>query len=160
MSTNNQLGELKVITAETESSFWQPLPGHGFASVRVSPNFIKMDQSCSFGTQMLYPGNYVREHNHPNNEEILHFIEGSGKAYLDGEEFILQPGVTVYIGKGRNHKLVNDSDAELRWVWFMTPNGLENFFEQAGMPRTVGEETPEPFERSATVKKIEENTVF
>lgn len=157
---SNREGVALVITPETERAFWQPEPASGFASVRVSPAIVPLDLPFSFGTQMLYPGGVVREHLHPGNKEVLHFIEGSGKAYLDGVEYALKPGVSVFIGKGRLHKLVNDGDSALRWVWFMTPNGLENFFEQAGKPKRFGEDEYQPFARTAQTKAIEDGTVF
>lgn len=153
-------GEVLYVLPGQEQSYWQPQGANGFASVFISPALVKMDAKFSIGTQMLPPGGVIREHNHTDNEEVLHFIAGEGKALIDGVEHRLVKGATLFLGKGRKHTFINDSQADLQWIWFMTPNGLEDFFRDIGRPRQEGEPTPEPFGRPDNVAEIEKNTVF
>lgn len=155
-------GVVYYFNRDSEVSYWQPKPANGHVSVCVSPGLTKMERDLSMGTQTLPPGGRVREHAHPANEEILHFISGRGKAVIDGEEYVLEPGVTVFLGKHNSHTFINDGDADLHWVWFMTPSGLETFFRDIGRPRRNGDAAPEPFERPSDIERIEgkENGVF
>ena len=45
-------------------------------------------------------------------------------------------------------------------VWLMMPGGLDDFFEQIGRPRNIGEPDPDPFPRPDNVAEIEARTVF
>jgi len=108
----------------------------------------------------LPPGGRVREHAHLANEEVLHFVSGVGTAIIEGKQYKLEPGVTLFLGPNNSHTFTNDGDEELHWVWFMIPSGLETFFRDIGRPRKFGEEAPEPFERPENIQEIEANSVF
>jgi mannose-6-phosphate isomerase-like protein (cupin superfamily) len=153
-------GEILVVQPEDEESYWQPQPANGHVSVCVAPHRVRMDQPVAVGTQTIPPGAYVREHSHGNNEEVLHFISGTGKTVIDDVEYNVAKGTTLFLGKHRRHTFINDGEVDLSFVWFMTPNGLENFFPQIGRPRTMGQQPPEPFPRPADVAAIEARTVF
>ncbi|MBN3854006.1 cupin domain-containing protein [Paraburkholderia sp. Ac-20340] len=153
-------GKYMVVTPETEESYWQPQPANGHASVHVAPHLVPMDRPFSAGTQTLPPGGVVRKHSHDANEEVLHFISGSGKAVLDGTEYRLGAGTTLFLGKLRTHTFINDGDTDLHWAWFFVPSGLENFFRDIGRERKPGDATPEPFGRPENVAEIEARTVF
>jgi quercetin dioxygenase-like cupin family protein len=153
-------GRFLYVHPRKEESYWQPQPANGYASVHVAPHLVPMDRQFAVGTQTLPPGGVVRLHSHTDNEEVLHFISGTGKAELDGEEYRLEPGVTLFLGKLRKHTFINDGDADLHWVWFFVPSGLETFFREIGRPRTPGEAAPEPFARPADAAQIEARTVF
>jgi mannose-6-phosphate isomerase-like protein (cupin superfamily) len=153
-------GKYLVVYPEREESYWQPQPANGYASVHVAPHLVPMDRPFSTGTQTLPPGGVVRVHSHEDNEEVLHFISGSGKAILDGEEYRLGAGTSLFLGKLRTHTFINDGDTDLHWAWFFVPSGLETFFRDIGRPRRPGEVTPEPFARPENVAEIEVRTVF
>lgn len=153
-------GTLVYVTRETEVSYWQPKPANGYVSVAVSPQLFKMNRNFSVGTQMLPPGGRVREHAHAANEEVLHFVSGTGTAVVDGKVYKLEPGVTLFLGEHNSHTFSNDGDVDLHWVWFMNPSGLETFFRDVGRPRQHGEPAPEPFERPANIEQIESTGIF
>jgi hypothetical protein len=48
----------------------------------------------------------------------------------------------------------------MHWLWFIQPNGLEDFFRDVGRRKIPGEPTPEPFARPANVHEIERRTAF
>ncbi|ODN71245.1 cupin domain-containing protein [Methylobrevis pamukkalensis] len=91
---------------------------------------------------------------------MIHVISGTGKAVIDGTEHRMVPGTTIFLGKNRVHMFINDGEVDLHWVWLIVPNGLEDFFEAIGRPKSPGEPAPAPFARPADVLEIERRTVF
>ncbi len=141
-------------------SFWQPVPANGYAEVRVSRRDSPKIAGFSSGIQVIAPGCHIREHQHDANEELLFFFEGSGKVLVNGEEHPIQPGTTAYLGPWNKHKIINDSQADLKMFWVLLPGGLEDFFQAIGRPRRAGTPAPEPFPRPENVAEIERETVF
>ncbi|WP_108659976.1 cupin domain-containing protein [Acuticoccus kandeliae] len=153
-------GQVLVLAPGEGKTFWQPTPANGQIDVRIAPDFVDLQTPFSIGTQTVPPGGYVREHSHPNHDEALHFISGTGKAVVDGVEYRLEPGVTIFVGRNRRHMFINDSDRDLHWLWFIQPNGLEVFFEEVGRPVVPGQPDPTPFPRPDNVLEIERRTAF
>lgn len=153
-------GAVLVMRPEGGDDHWQPVPANGHISVRIAPGLVAMEHALGLGTQTLPPGGFVREHAHDRNEEVLHFISGTGKALIDGVEHVVEPGVTIFVGKNRRHKFINDGETELHWLWLIVPNGLEDFFEAIGRRKQPGEPAPAPFPRPADALEIERRTVF
>lgn len=144
-------------------SFWQPVPANGYVSCILTSDEVGAETPFGVGTQTIAPGGcYVRTHAHDRNEELIHFTEGTGRIELDdgAQVFRAEKGTTVYIGKGRRHSFINDSDAPLSFFWLLMPAGLEPFFEAIGRPRQEGEPAPAPFPRPDNVEEIEARTVF
>jgi quercetin dioxygenase-like cupin family protein len=158
--TGQILGQVLVVQPNEGKNFWQPVPANGHISVRIAPEFVDLQAQFSLGTQTVPPGGYVREHSHPNHDEVLHFISGTGKAVIDGVTHPVTPGVTVFVGRNRRHMFINDSQSDLHWLWFIQPNGLEVFFEEIGRGKIEGEPDPTPFPRPANVLEIERRTAF
>ena len=153
-------GEILIVPPSGGEEHWQPVPANGYISVHVAPHLVDMNTPFGLGTQTVPPGCYVREHAHPEHDEVLHLISGSGKAVIDGEEHRFTPGMTLFIGKKRRHMFINDGTADMQWLWLITPNGLEDFFREIGRPKKPGEPAPEPFARPANVLEIEARTAF
>ncbi|MGF6970560.1 quercetin dioxygenase-like cupin family protein [Paraburkholderia sp. WC7.3g] len=155
-------GNFFLTRPEDAERYWQPLPANGHVALHVAPHLTKMDAPLAAGTQTLGKGSHVRNHSHDNNEEVLHFLRGEGKVVIDGgATYEITPGTTLFLGKGCAHTFINESaDEEMHWFWFMSPAGLESFFQQIGRPRVHGEPSPEPFPRPENVAEIEANTVF
>ncbi|MCF3934802.1 cupin domain-containing protein [Acuticoccus sp. M5D2P5] len=158
--TSAELGQVFVLGPDDGKTFWQPVPANGQIDIRIAPEFVDQQTPFSIGTQTLPPGGYVREHAHPHHDEALHFISGTGKAVVDGVEYELKPGVTIFVGRNRRHMFINNSEGELHWLWFIQPNGLETFFEEVGRPVVPGEPDPTPFPRPDNVLEIEARTAF
>ncbi len=155
-----EAGQVLVLQPDEGRNFWQPVPANGHISVRIAPGFVQMQSPFSIGTQTVPPGGYVREHSHPVHDEALHFISGTGKAFVDGVEYPVKPGVTIFVGRKRRHMFVNDGEGELHWLWFIQPSGLEIFFEEIGREKTAGQPDPTPFARPENVLEIEGRTGF
>ena len=157
---DSEPGAAFVRQPDEGESFWQPVPANGYAEVRVSKRDSPKIQGFSSGIQVIAPGCHIREHQHGAEQELLFFFEGTGKILVNGVEHPIQPGTTAYLGPWNKHKIVNDSQADLKMLWVLMPGGLEDFFQAIGRPRRPGEPAPAPFPRPENVKEIERATVY
>ncbi len=157
---DSEPGAAFVRQPDEGESFWQPVPANGYAEVRVSKRDSPKIQGFSSGIQVIAPGCHIREHQHGAEQELLFFFEGRGKVLVNGVEHPVRPGTTAYLGPWNKHKIVNDSQADLKMLWVLMPGGLEDFFQAIGRPRTPGEPAPAPFPRPENVEEIERATVY
>ena len=154
-----QRGAAVVVQPGEAPSFWQPVPANGYSDIHITPATTG-SRTMSMGIQTIAPGCYIREHWHDRNEELLHFIQGRGTAYIDGIPHPINPGTTIYVGPWRKHKFVNEGADEMKMLWVLSPPGLEDFFAGIGRPRRDGDPAPAPFPRPENVAEIERRTVF
>lgn len=84
------------------------------------------------------PGETVRPaHSHPNGEEAIHIIEGSGRVLVNGEVGAVRPGTTVLFPQGEVHMLQNNGEEEMKVICFFAPaTNLDNykFFNDVEFP--------------------------
>ncbi len=78
-------------------------------------------QNLSMGINETYPGGIIPEHKHETEEEINFVFMGRGKFVAEGKEFPLESGVCVYIPPGIPHKIINDGDEVIRFMWIFAP---------------------------------------
>jgi len=143
-----------------DRSYWQPVPANGWVTIKLAPADTGSD-TASMGEQCVAPGGHVREHAHPDQEEIIHVLEGRGTAVIDGVRHPMAPGDAFFLGKGVRHSFLNAGEGGLRFSWTIMPGrGLHEFFAAIGRPRRVDEPAPAPFERPADVLAIEARTGF
>lgn len=64
----------------------------------------------TLGICRLLPGVRNPLHYHPNCEELLYMISGTGRHSYDGKMFELRPGSTIRIPAGVSHNLENTGD--------------------------------------------------
>jgi quercetin dioxygenase-like cupin family protein len=153
-------GSTIVLQPEEGRSYWQPKPANGYVIVKVGLDNCTSNV-VTMGIQVVAPsGCYVREHWHSRNEEILFCYEGRGTILVDGEPHAFVPGTTAFLGRWVKHKIVNDGGEPLKFTWTFIPPGLDQFFAGIGRPRTLGEPTPEPFERPTDTLAVEQRTGF
>jgi len=127
----------------------------------LASNELGSETPFSMGTQLVDPGCFVREHIHPDNEEVIFVLEGQGEALLDGVDKVpMVKGTCIFLGKGRSHRFQASDDAPMTFMWLMMPGGLETFFARIGRARQPGDPKPEPFPRPVDVLQIEAETVF
>ncbi|MDB5379527.1 MAG: hypothetical protein JWR00_3973 [Rubritepida sp.] len=152
---------LVIVPPEGGRPYWQPVPANGFVRCLLASNEIGAETPFSMGTQTVDPGCFVREHMHPENEEVIFVLEGHGEALLDGEtKHPMEKGTCFFLGKGRLHRFEASPDRPMVFLWLMMPGGLETFFERIGRERAEGDAKPAPFPRPADVLQIEAETVF
>ena len=86
----------------------------------------------------VLPGESVRPaHSHPNSEELIYIMSGSGKVMIDGEVGEVQTGSAILFEQGKVHMLRNTSESEMKVICFFAPaTNLDNYkvFENIGFP--------------------------
>jgi quercetin dioxygenase-like cupin family protein len=84
------------------------------------------------------PGETVRPaHSHPNGEEVIYIIAGSGRVMIEGEVSAVREGSVVLFPQGKVHMLQNNGQTEMKVVCFFAPaTNLDNykFFENVEFP--------------------------
>lgn len=149
----------KVVGPEEGKSYWQPLPSRGHVTVKLTPADMPYDHFSS-GIQVLPPGCSVREHGHQQNHELIFIYEGTGRAEIEDETYILEPGTTLLFGRYARHLVENTGDCDMKLFWVFMPPGLEDWFHAIGRERKPGEEMPPPFARPEDVADVQERMRF
>jgi quercetin dioxygenase-like cupin family protein len=93
---------------------------------------------CSMAMILVAPGETVRPaHSHPNGEEIIYIVHGSGKVMIEGVVEPVKEGSAVLFPQGKVHMLRNTGAEEMKVVCFFAPaTNLDNyrFFDDITFP--------------------------
>jgi quercetin dioxygenase-like cupin family protein len=94
----------------------------------VSQAAIKAEH-CSACVIRVAPGDRVRPaHSHPNGEEVIYIVRGSGRVLVGTEVQAVRAGMAVLFPRGVVHMLHNTGAEEMKVVcFFAPPTGLENY---------------------------------
>jgi mannose-6-phosphate isomerase-like protein (cupin superfamily) len=68
----------------------------------------------------IQPGEEIGEETH-EGDQILHFVEGTGEAIIEGGSSSIGPGAIVFVPAGTLHNFVNTGDELLRLVTIYAP---------------------------------------
>ncbi|WP_062270031.1 cupin domain-containing protein [Endozoicomonas arenosclerae] len=150
----------RVFLPGEAESFWQPEPANGFVELRVSKHSSIASSRFETGIQVVSPGGYVREHQHNDQEELILVFEGEGIALVEGQEYPMCSGTTIYLAPHGRHKFTNTGKGPLKFFWVFMPEGLASFFARIGRPKKPGESVPASFSRPQDVEAIERETAF
>jgi mannose-6-phosphate isomerase-like protein (cupin superfamily) len=103
------------------------LPGRHLRWI-VAENAIAA-KSCSSCVIRVAPGEKVRPaHSHPNGEEVIYIIRGTGRVLVGGEIAPVREGSVVLFPRGVVHMLHNTGEQEMKVVcFFAPPTNLENY---------------------------------
>ena len=86
----------------------------------------------------IAPGQTVRPaHSHPNGEEVIYIVTGTGKVMIEGEVQPVKAGSAVLFPQGKIHMLRNSGTEEMKVACFFAPaTNLDNykFFESIEFP--------------------------
>jgi quercetin dioxygenase-like cupin family protein len=90
---------------------------------------------CSSCIIEVAPGERVGPaHSHPDGEEVIYIVQGSGRVFVAGEVTAVKPGTMVLYPQGAAHMLHNTSAEEMKAVcFFAPPTGLENYRMHEGV---------------------------
>ena len=95
-------------------------------------------ERCSACVIRVAPGDKVRPaHSHPNGDEVIYIIAGTGRVLVGAEVQAVRAGTTVLFPRGVVHMLHNTGAEEMKVVCFFAPaTGLENYkmFENVDFP--------------------------
>lgn len=103
------------------------LPGRDLKWM-VAPGAIQANH-CSTCVIRVAPGDRVRPaHSHPNGEEVIYIIRGTGRVLVGSDVRAVSPGTVVLFPQGVVHMLHNSGAEEMKVVcFFAPPTGLENY---------------------------------
>ena len=77
---------------------------------------------CSCCIMRVLPGSTVQPaHCHPNGEELIYFISGEGKVYVDGIINPVSEGTAVLFEQGSIHMVRNTGSQEMKVACFFAP---------------------------------------
>lgn len=86
----------------------------------------------------VLPGETVRPaHSHPNSEELIYIINGSGKVMIENEVGDVKTGSAILFEQGKIHMLKNTGDTEMKVICFFAPaTNIDNYktFEDITFP--------------------------
>ena len=94
----------------------------------VAPSALEAEH-CSACVIRVAPGDKVRPaHSHPNGEEVIYIVSGSGRVMVEGEVAPVRAGAAVLFPRGAVHMLHNTGTVEMKVVcFFAPPTGLDNY---------------------------------
>jgi len=109
------------------------LPGRELSWL-VAPGALAANH-CSVCMIRVAPGDKVRPaHSHPNGEEVIYIIQGSGRVLVEGEVSEVRPGTAVLFPRGAVHMLHNTGSEQMKVVcFFAPPTNLENYKMHEGV---------------------------
>nr|KEO85316.1 cupin [Georgenia sp. SUBG003] len=95
----------------------------------------------------IQPGGEIGEETHPDNDQILSFVSGSGKAVIEGEEQFVAAGDIVAVPAGTRHNFVNVGPSPLVLYTIYGPahhaeGAVHATKEEADAKEEAGEDEP------------------
>jgi quercetin dioxygenase-like cupin family protein len=112
------------------------LPGRDLRWVITKDNVNA--QHCTMCVIEVAPGQTVRPaHSHPNGEEVIYILQGSGRVMIDGIVEPVKQGCAVLFPQGSIHMLQNSGAAQMKVACFFAPPSDLNtyrFFEDVQFP--------------------------
>jgi len=92
-------------------------------------------ENCSACVIRVAPGNKVwPAHSHPEGEEVIYIMTGSGRVLIDGDVSPVRAGSMVLFPQGKPHMLHNTGADEMKVVCFFAPaTNLANYRIHEGL---------------------------
>ncbi|MEP6716367.1 MAG: cupin domain-containing protein [Terriglobia bacterium] len=86
-------------------------------------------EHCSACVIRVGPGDKVSPaHSHPEGEEVIYIMTGSGRVLVDGDVSPVRTGSVVLFPQGKPHMLHNTGTDEMKVVCFFAPaTSLANY---------------------------------
>ena len=94
----------------------------------VTPELLDA-QHLSVCVIRVAPGETVRPaHSHPNGEEVIYIIKGSGRVLVNGEVAPVREGTAILFPQGQVHMLQNTGEEEMKVICHFSPStNLDNY---------------------------------
>jgi uncharacterized cupin superfamily protein len=93
---------------------------------------------CTMCVIQVQPGQTVRPaHSHPNGEEVIYIVHGSGRVMIDGVVEPVREGCAVLFPQGSVHMLQNSGDKVMKVACFFAPPSdltTYRFFDDVDFP--------------------------
>ena len=89
--------------------------------MKSHPEWVMDQRDFPIWLFWLAPGRETDADIHPDAEEIYYVVSGAGRLVMDGEEFRVSKGQTVYIAAGVEHQSFNDGEEDLCYFYAFAP---------------------------------------
>lgn len=67
------------------------------------------------------PGTFVPPHVHPTQDEFIYLFEGRLDLWLDGRDFVAQPGDVIRLPMGQAHGIFNKTEQTAKCFFWVSP---------------------------------------
>lgn len=67
------------------------------------------------------PGGEIGDEVHPDTDQVLSFVEGTGEARIDGRTSDVRPNILVFVRAGMRHNFVNTGSGPLKLITIYAP---------------------------------------
>lgn len=99
---------------------WQAPDGSRKVNLMISKEACGAED-MSAGLFWLAPGHETVADIHPESAELYYVVSGEGRLVMDGEEFRVAKGMSVYIPAGVEHQSFNNGTEELCYFYAFAP---------------------------------------
>ena len=134
MSNSKNAGKLPIVDEKEIEAL--DLPGRELRWVVTKENTGA--NHCTMAVIEVQPGQTVRPaHSHPNGEEIIYLLSGTGRVWVEGVVEPVRAGCAVLFRQGHIHMLQNNGTEVMKVAcFFAPPSGLDNykFFDDIQFP--------------------------
>lgn len=69
----------------------------------------------------LLPGEDIGSEVHPENDQFFRFEKGTGKAFINGNEYEVKDGDAVVVPRGAEHNVINTGKERLQFYTIYSP---------------------------------------
>jgi mannose-6-phosphate isomerase-like protein (cupin superfamily) len=94
------------------------------AATRTNDDFRRVLQTgdhLQVVAMTIPPGGSIGAETHPDHDQVLFFVEGTGEAVLDDRSIPVGPGEFVFVHAGVHHDFRNTGDGPLRLATAYAP---------------------------------------
>jgi quercetin dioxygenase-like cupin family protein len=77
-------------------------------------------------------------HIHDHWDEVFYVLSGDVTFFLDGEEYLVPTGGSIFVAGRVPHTFWNAGDRPATNLTMLTPSGLENYFDDVSAALTAG----------------------
>lgn len=96
----------------------------------------------------LKRGEEIGEETHHENDQFFRIESGSGKCFIDGNEYEIQSGDAIIIPAGAKHNIINTGKTELKVYTLYAPPHHKDGITRAS--KEAAENIPEEFDGKTT----------
>lgn len=100
---------------------WQEPPGHhgGFSKYLVGHE--EHGSNLDFRVSRYPIRGRVDSHVHEVAEHVYYFLEGTGLATYDHQEYVVEPGMVMHVPPKTEHSVVSTGDVDLVFIVVTSP---------------------------------------
>ena len=91
----------------------------------ASPKSPARRDQYGCGMAVIPPGHVHEQHAHPDSEELIFVVQGTGTGVVGGKTISFKPMDFIALDKGESHTFTNTGTQEALFYWIYSPSGPE-----------------------------------